>query len=76
MTRAQQAEIAAKLQNALNKGERNGNYKIEFDMCDSSMTYCYYKGELYKRVLNDEMVPSLNVTEFAAPTELKMRLGL
>ena len=74
MTRAQQAEIATKLQTILNNGEYNGDYKIYFDACESGMTDCYYKGELYKQVPNDEMKPSMSVSEFSAPTELKIRL--
>ena len=74
MTRAQQAEIATKLQTILNNGEYNGDYRIRFDDLDSGMTRCFYKGRLYKQVENGEMWGGLNVSEFSAPTSLKIEM--
>lgn len=76
MTRAQQAEIATKLQTMLNCGKYNGDYKIVFDAGESGMTFCYYKGVLYKQAVNDEMMPSMSVSAFHAPTELMIRMDL
>lgn len=64
MTRQEQSKWATKLQTILNNGDYNGDYKIHFDACDSGMTDCYYKGELYKQVPNDEMCGSINVYDY------------
>ncbi|MGX8696909.1 MAG: hypothetical protein ACSW8D_11020 [Prevotella sp.] len=69
MTRAQQAEIATKLQNIL-----GSDYEVRFDDLDSGLTRCFYKGRLYKQVENDKMWGGLNVSEFSAPTSLKIEM--
>jgi hypothetical protein len=45
-----------------------------FDDLDSGMTRCFYKGRLYKQVENSEMWGGLNVSEFSAPTSLKLEM--
>ena len=57
--RIQQSRCARKLNEIL--GE---DYKVEYDVCEGGMTYIYYKGEMFKRVLNDEMRPNLNVCDY------------
>lgn len=69
MTRAQHAEIATKLQSVL-----GSDYEIRFDDLDSGLTRCFYKGRLYKQVENGEMRDGLNVSEFSAPTSLKIEM--
>jgi len=58
-SRANEAKIACKLQGFL-----GDDYEIKYDACDSGMTFCYYKGQLYKQVANSEMRGSLNVGDY------------
>ena len=51
------------------------DYSIHYDSLDSGMTYCYYKGEFYKRFPNSELNGSLNVIDYTAPMELKLRMA-
>lgn len=57
--RIEQSRCARRLNEIL-----GNDYKVEYDACESGMTYIYFKGEMVKRVLNKEMKGSLNVCEF------------
>lgn len=57
--RAEQAMWAQTLERALGNG-----YQICFDACESGLTYCYFNKQLYKKVPNDEMRGSINVTDY------------
>ena len=76
MTNAQkQAEFMRNQNVAIRLREVLGSdYMVDFDSCESGLTRLYYKGVLYKEVLNTEMVPEINVIEFSAPQELKYRI--
>lgn len=57
--RVQQSRCARRLNEILGK-----DYKVEYDVCESGLTYIYFKGEFVKRVPNDEMRSNLNVCDF------------
>ena len=65
-TRALESARAAKVQSILGNG-----YELDYDACESCMTYCYYRGTLYKVVPNSAFSGSVNVYDFAAPTHIK-----
>lgn len=58
-SRENEIKWANKLQQILGNG-----YEIRYDACDSGMTYCYYNGEIYKRVQNSEMCGNVNACEY------------
>lgn len=56
-------ENEIKWANRLQKVLGNG-YEIDYDACESGMTFCYYNGRLYKRVANEAMCGGINVNDF------------
>lgn len=57
--RETESKWASKLQQVLGNG-----YEIDYDACESGMTFCYFNGKLYKRVPNDAMCGSINVNDY------------
>lgn len=57
--RAREVAYTLKLQGFLGK-----NYEIRYDDCDSGLTRCYYKGELYKSVEDGAIDGSTNVGDY------------
>lgn len=67
MSRAQESANALKLQGFLGEG-----YKVEYDCCESCLTYFYYRNICYLIVPNEAMSGRISVWDYCAPTPLKM----
>lgn len=68
MTREQQAAKAQRLQTALGEG-----YMVRYDDCESGLTRFFFVGTWYLDVPNDVFNGPINVNDYAAPMELKIR---
>lgn len=62
--RKQGFELCEKLQMFLGEG-----FRVEYDACESGMTFFIYKGHLYKQVPNTEIKGSMNVSDYRPTTE-------
>ena len=60
MTRAQEAELARRMQEALGEG-----YKVMYDDCESGMTRFSYNGYEYMEIPNGTM--TMSIGDYRAP---------
>lgn len=68
MNREQQAAKAQRLQMALGDG-----YQVRYDDCESGLTRFLYSGTCYLEAPNEVFSSQINVIDYVAPMELKMR---
>ena len=62
MTRAQQIDIAQRLEDALNM-MNDDTYKVRYDVCESCKTDIYENDKLIHVIWNDDLVPNFNITD-------------